>query len=125
MKICIPVTENLGPDSPVSEHFGSAPLFAIADTQGPDIVFVSNNNDDDSHGHGMCQPLAILGGQTFDAVVVGGIGAGALGKFNAAGVCVYRSPRGTIADVLEASRSGTLQEISMRGACGGHHGCSH
>jgi len=33
MKICIPVTEERGMDSEVSEHFGKTPLFAFYDDE--------------------------------------------------------------------------------------------
>lgn len=32
MNLCIPVTQDLGLQSPVCMHFGSAPLFLIVDT---------------------------------------------------------------------------------------------
>jgi predicted Fe-Mo cluster-binding NifX family protein len=33
MKLCIPATEDQGPESPVSAHFGSAKHFVIVDTE--------------------------------------------------------------------------------------------
>ncbi|MBU1069466.1 NifB/NifX family molybdenum-iron cluster-binding protein [Myxococcota bacterium] len=123
MIICIPVLEDLGLESPISAHFGSAPAFMLADTKTRTTSLVTNNNA--HHVHGMCQPLAALDGLQFEAVVVGGIGAGALGKLQAAGVKVYRTTGGTVSDVIDAVESGIMQVMSLQGACGGHHGCSH
>jgi len=123
MIICIPVMEDRGLDSPVSAHFGSAPAFVLADTETRAISAVQNDNA--HHVHGMCQPLAALGGQKYDAVVVGGIGAGALSKLQAAGITVYRATGGTVSDILAAVESGVMQVMTLQGACGGHHGCSH
>ena len=49
-----------------------------------EVTAISNNDLD--HQHGNCQPLAALGGVTVDAVVVGGIGGGALRKLANAGI---------------------------------------
>lgn len=121
MIICIPVQEDRGLDSPVSAHFGSAPAFVLADTETRTVTAIGNSNA--HHAHGMCQPLAALSGHSFDAVVVGGIGAGALGKLQAAGITVYRATGGTVADVIEAVGTGIMQVMTLQGACGGHHGC--
>ena len=121
MIICIPVMEDRGLESPVSAHFGSAPAFVSASMKARTARAIDNANS--HHAHGMCQPLAALSGHAFDAVVVGGIGAGALGKLQAAGIMVYRSAGGTVSDVIDAVESGVLEVMSLQGACGGHHGC--
>jgi len=121
MIICIPVQEDRGLDSPVCAHFGSAPAFMLADTKARTVSVIENDNS--HHAHGMCQPLAMLAGHQFDAVVVGGIGAGALGKLQAGGITVYRATGGTVAEVIEAVESGIMEVMSLQGACGGHHGC--
>lgn len=123
MILCIPVLEDLGISSPVSAHFGSAPAFVLADTKTRTVSSVQNQNA--HHVHGMCQPLAALDGQKYDAVVVGGIGAGALGKLQSAGIAVYRATGGTVSEVIDAVESGIMQVMTLQGACGGHHGCVH
>ena len=86
MKICIPVEENNGLDSRVCAHFGSAPFFLVVDSNTS--VCEPIVNDGAHHAHGMCQPLALLEGKDIDGVVVGGIGRGALFKFQAANIGV-------------------------------------
>ena len=123
MTICIPVKTDQGLDSPVSEHFGSAPLFMIVDTDSAACRAVANHNA--HHAHGMCMPLNSLQGERLDGIVVGGIGAGALFKLQAAGLQVYLSRCRTVADTVAAYKAGELQTVEPGMACGGHHGHVH
>ncbi len=129
MKICIPVNEDKGLESPVCEHFGSAPVFLIVDSEGGDARAVVNTNQ--HHGHGMCQPLRALAGESLDGICVGGIGAGAIHKLKAAGITVYKSSHATAGETMKALESGSLPEVTPGMACGGHGhengggGCSH
>ena len=88
MKICIPIKENKGIDSIAYNHFGTAPFFLIYDLDNENLKTIEN--DDLNHQHGMCQPLKALGGENVDAILVGGIGAGALMKLNNQGIKVYK-----------------------------------
>jgi len=119
MNICIPVTEDKGLESPVSAHFGSAPLFMIVDTESGSCKARSNRNL--NHGHGMCQPLLSLAGERIEGVVVGGIGMGALQKLEAADIRVYLSELPTVDATLAAFKAGTLKGATRRTACT-HHG---
>jgi predicted Fe-Mo cluster-binding NifX family protein len=122
MNICIPVTDDKGLESPVSAHFGSAPLFLIVDTEGGTCRTISNRNL--NHGHGMCQPLLSLAGEGVDGMVVGGIGMGALGKLQAANIQVYLSEFPTAAATVEAFKAGKLKVVTPQTACGHHGGLS-
>lgn len=119
MKVCVPINENEGLNSPVCGHFGSAPAFLLADTESDSCEVISNNNS--HHAHGMCQPLQALAGASPDAVIVGGIGMGALLKLNAAGIRVFLAAAPTVAENLTALREGRLAEARPESACG-HHG---
>ncbi len=124
MKICFPVERNEGLDSPVFGHFGSAPLFMVVDTETREVREIANR--DLHHAHGACSPLKALGGQAADAIVVGGIGAGALMGLNRAGLKVYQAEGATIADNLASLRADGLPELTADQVCGGHaHGCGH
>ena len=124
MKVCFAVQKDEGMDSAVYGHFGSAPAFMVVDTERQSIDTV--NNKDMIHIHGACNPIMALGGQNVDAVVVGGIGGGALMKLNAAGIKVYGSMSGTIKGNLALLIANGLPEISMEHTCAGHQGeCGH
>ncbi len=96
MKVCFPVQKNEGVESAVYNHFGSAPLFVLVDTAANTVAPMINA--DQHHSQGACSPIKALGSQRIDAVVVGGIGGGALGKLNQLGIKVYRAQSGTIAE---------------------------
>ena len=119
MNLCIPVTEDQGLQSPVSGHFGSAPMFLIVDTETLSCRAVPNKNQ--HHDHGLCQPLLSLDGERIDGVIVGGIGMGALNKLNAANIRVYISEHATVAETVAAFKAGTLQPMQPGMACA-HHG---
>lgn len=119
MNLCIPVTEDRGLASPVCAHFGSAPLFLIVDVATGGCRAVPNRNL--HHDHGMCRPLSSLAGEDLDGIVVGGIGRGALGKLQAAGIRVYLAESPTVEAAVAAFTAGTLREVTPAQACA-HHG---
>lgn len=126
MKVCFPVLENQGLESQVYAHFGSAPGFVVVDMITAELMTI--NNSDQIHQHGACNPVAGLGGHQVDAIVVGGIGGGALHKLNAAGMRVFQAREGTVADNIALFRTNELSEYMPAHTCGGHghsHGCSH
>ena len=119
MKICFPVTENKGLESPVYGHFGSAPMFLLVDADQRSVAEVLNR--DTNHQHGACSPLKALGGHKIDAVVVGGIGSGALYGLHQAGCKVYQATSGTVAANLGNFLQQKLAEMDPGQSCSGHH----
>ncbi|MEW6719515.1 MAG: NifB/NifX family molybdenum-iron cluster-binding protein [Thermodesulfobacteriota bacterium] len=119
MKLCIPVTEDKGLDSPVCAHFGSAPLFLVVDTESGVCRAIANRTH--HQGHGTCRPMMSLASERVDAIAVGGIGMGALGKLAAAGVRVYVTRELTAGETASSLKAGTLPEATPATACG-HHG---
>jgi predicted Fe-Mo cluster-binding NifX family protein len=119
VNICIPITDDHGLDSAVCMHFGSAPAFLIVDTESGTLRTVPNGNQ--HHAHGQCSPLASLQGERIDAMAVGGIGAGALGKLAAAGIPVHLAAHPTVRETVDALLAGTLPVMGPDLACA-HHG---
>jgi len=127
MKIAFPTMEDNGLNSQVYGHFGSAAAFVVVDTEDTGQARQIENADRD-HLHGQCQPLAALGGESVQAVVVGGIGGGALRKLNHAGITVYRAVEGSVAENLTLIQRNQLPEFTPQHTCGGHRGnggCAH
>ena len=118
MKIAFPVQEDHGIDSQVYNHFGSAGTFIVINSETGEKKFV--NNADLNHIHGHCQPLTALNGSVVDAVVVGGIGRGALQKLKKAGIKGFRAVEGTVEENLKLFKEGKLPEFSMNHVCAGH-----
>ena len=126
MKVCIPVAEYCGLESQVYGHFGSAETFAIVDTETMAVEPLSNRDQD--HVHGACSPLNALAGARPDAVLVGGIGAGALSRLLQAGIIVCIAPEGTVAEAVRLFKEGKLHVLETS-TCAGHGAsgchCSH
>jgi len=126
MQIAFPIQEDKGPESVVYGHFGSASRFMIVDREKGS--FEAIDNPDREHDRGRCQPLSALGGRPVDAVVVGGIGAGALAALNSAGITVYRAVEGSVAENLKLIEAGFLPIFTLDQTCAGHGaggGCVH
>ena len=126
MKICFPVQKDDGLDSAVYNHFGSAPVFMVVDTNTNSIASI--NNGDQHHAHGACNPMKALDNQKVDAIVVGGIGAGALSRLNQMGITVHRSQAETIRGNVALFTTQGLPVLTLQGCCGGHSkdgGCAH
>ena len=122
MTICIPVYQDMGLQSEVYPHFGSAPVFLLVDTETATCRAVVNQNE--HHAHGMCAPLASLQGQDINGMVVGGIGMGALSKLAAANIQVYLAQHRTAGETLAAFKAGDLPLMRPEMACA-HHGHGH
>ena len=126
MKIAFPTQENKGLESAVYSHFGSAPVFIMVDVESGRMEVL--HNQDLGHEHGNCQPLAALGGAPVDAVVVGGIGGGALKKLADTGIKTYRAVEGTVSENLSLIKADKLPVFAMDQTCRGHQGigeCVH
>jgi len=118
MNICIPIERENGLESPVCAHFGAAPAFLLVDSDTGSCRAVVNRNQ--HHGHGQCAPLQSLQGERIDALVVGGIGMGAMNKLAAAGIQVYVSRHATAGEAVAAFQAGSLQLMQPGMACGQH-----
>jgi predicted Fe-Mo cluster-binding NifX family protein len=125
MKICFPVVAVQGLESVVNEHFGSSRQFIIVDSVSGQLSTIDNR--DLEHQHGACNPVGALGGHAVDAVVVGGIGAGAVTRLQQAGIKVFKAQAPTVGENLTLLASGSFNQ-TMTASCGGHqhgHSCGH
>ena len=126
MKVCFPVLKSEGLASEVYGHFGTAPVFLFVETDGSKITIVDNK--DQHHEHGACNPMKALDNQKVDAIVVGGIGAGALNRLNQLGIKVFRANALTVKENLALLKVHNLSEFAPHHTCAGHghaSGCGH
>jgi len=124
MKVCFPVEIDKGLESDIFGHFGSAPGFVVYDTEAKEIDFI--NNKDISHEHGACNPATALSGKKVDAIVVGGIGQGAIMRLAQSGINVFRAKTGVVHDDIKSFLSGELEPltINMQTCSHGTHDCA-
>ncbi len=120
MRIAIPVSGTRGMEEAVHGHFGHAPYFAIVETADGSVHSVANGNA--GHAHGQCNPMATLAGERVDALVVQGIGAGAIGRLLQLGIVVYRSMAPTVSAALAELQAGSLPRVGPMGSCHEPHG---
>jgi predicted Fe-Mo cluster-binding NifX family protein len=113
VNVCIAVDEDRGLESSVCGHFGSAPLFLIVDIKSGRYKAVPN-------GEGGCHSVRAFQGENVGALVVGGIGKGALAAVQAAGIPVLFTEQGTVREVIQAFLEGDVPEPTLRSSCGGH-----
>src|SRR5512135_65470 len=123
MKVGFAVQADEGMKSRVYDHFGSAPLFVIVDVASHEMSTV--NNKDLNHVHGACNPIKTLDSRSVDAMVVGGIGAGALVKLNGMGIKVFAAAAPTINENILLFNESKLHELSVNNACRAHEGGGH
>ncbi|MCW8805125.1 MAG: hypothetical protein OQK56_01595 [Ignavibacteriaceae bacterium] len=119
MKLCFPVEQKEGLESKVYAHFGSAPAFLIIDTDNKEEIMIDNSSI--NHVHGACNPIQTIGGSNVDAVIVGGIGGGAISKLSANNIKVFQSVKGTVAFNIEKFNKLLLTELTMEDGCTQHH----
>lgn len=126
MRICFPIENNEGLDSKLSDHFGSAPFFLVADTESNEATVLSNSNQ--HHSHGACNPLQALQGSGIEGVAVRGIGAGAIAHLSRCGLRVYQAVEETVRENVEKLKVNGLPQYSPAQGCSGHGhggGCCH
>jgi predicted Fe-Mo cluster-binding NifX family protein len=122
MKICIPTEDDNGLDSRLYGHFGSAPYFALADTESGFVYIKANGGR--QHPHGQCAPIEYVDVGRTDAVVCLGMGKRALASLESGGVAVLVTSEDTVRGVIAEAREGKLRNLTTEEACGGH-GHSH
>ncbi len=121
MKICMPVLENKGMESPVYGHFGSAPCFAVYDSETKTIAFSPNNETE--HEHGKCMPVDALRTLGAEAVLCRGMGLRAANHLLAAGIKPFLVEAETIAEAIGKFASREVKVLDEQTSCHSHN-CS-
>lgn len=105
----------------VSGHFGHSPYFVVAELAGETVV-ASRLVASPGHGPGCGMP-AFVAGLGVGAVLVGGIGPGAINGLGAHGIRVVAGVTGNAGTALAAFVRGTL--VTAEPGCGPGHGHGH
>jgi predicted Fe-Mo cluster-binding NifX family protein len=119
MKLIVPLDSDEGLFSKVSDHFGSAPWFALVETDSGLFEVISNGNQ--HHAHGECTPAGQFAGMGASAILCNGIGARAAGKLQSLGIEIYMAGLApTLADALDRYGTGSAVRMQPQQACSGH-----
>jgi predicted Fe-Mo cluster-binding NifX family protein len=120
MKICMPVLDDKGTESIVYGHFGSAPFFALFDTETNAVSIV--NNSVGEHEHGQCMPVDAIKKIGAEAVLCKGMGMRAANLLLGAGITPYMVDAGTISEAIIQYKAKNYTALDAQNACQ-HHGC--
>ncbi|HCD35607.1 dinitrogenase iron-molybdenum cofactor biosynthesis protein [Chlorobium phaeovibrioides] len=119
MKVVIPLDDNAGEQSVVCEHFGSAPWFAISNTETGEVQITENPNS--QHVHGQCTPAEAFIEMGVNAVICNGIGARAAARLQELGIDVFMADMApTLGVALRRFAGGDLVKVTAEQACQGH-----
>lgn len=118
LRIVVPVSEENGVNSKLSQHFGMAPFYAVVDLDSDgNITSASTIANDSEHFGGVGLPPQRIIQLKPNVLVTYGMGSRALGMFQDAQVAVLRTEAGTVKEVVAAYKNDELQELT--------EGCSH
>ena len=116
VRIVVPVSDEKGIDSHLSQHFGRAPFYAIIDLDEKGQVIgqgtIANTSE---HFGGIGLPPDRILQLKPKALVTYGLGSKALRMFQDVGVAVLRTEANTVREVVSAYNNDELQELT--------HGC--
>lgn len=110
MKIAIPVLENSGENSPISEHFGHAPYFAFIENK-EDGSYETNIIPNPMEDHAPGEIPNYLAGENVHLLIARGIGGRAISFFNQLGIQVIRGAGGTVGQILQQLDKKQLQDM--------------
>lgn len=112
-RLAIPVEDANGLNARLSQHFGRAPYFAVAelDENGKvlNLQIVPNRSE---HFGGMGKPPEILMNLRPNAVITYGMGPRALNMFQSANMAVLQTNKNSVKDVIEAYNKEELVELT-------------
>lgn len=113
MRIIIPLEEDRGLDSRLSEHFGRAPFFMVLELDDEGNVLKQEVvRNEGEHFGGMGRPAGRILQLKPDAVINYGMGPRALSIFQQAGVAVLKADSNIVRDVLSSYVEGRLEELT-------------
>ena len=120
MKICMPVLDEKGLDSVVFGHFGSAPFFALFDTDTQEVSIVKNGLGE--HEHGQCMPVDAIKKTGAEAVLCKGMGLRAANLLIEAGITPYMVEAGIVSEAIAQYKAKNVTVLDASRACQ-HHDC--
>ncbi len=122
MKLGIPVINDKGLDSTLSEHFGRTPFYLFVVVENNKIhTYEVVSNPFEQHGPGQIPAWVQENG--VDTMIVRGIGTRAIGFFSNLGISVVKGTGEKAKDCIEDYLSGKIDDTDP--ACNHHHSHSH
>jgi predicted Fe-Mo cluster-binding NifX family protein len=120
MKICMPVGDENGLSSVIYGHFGSAPFFALFDTETQNVSIVNNSLGE--HEHGQCMPVDAIRALKAEAVLCKGMGMRAANLLITAGIKPFLVDATTVSDAIGKYHAQDVRVLDESTSCR-EHGC--
>ena len=98
-------------DSQIDPRFGRCQYFILVDPETLAFEAVGNEGLMASGGAGV-QAAQLIAQRGATVLITGNLGPNAASALSASGIKVYLVPGGTVKEVTEAYKSGTLKEVS-------------
>jgi len=112
-RIVVPVSEEKGLDSRLSEHFGRTPYFAIVELdESGDVLSLETVPNVSEHFGGVGKPTDGILQHKPDVVVTYGMGPRALDIFQNARVAVLRAGADSVKEVIALYVNDRLEELT-------------
>jgi len=112
-RIVIPVIEDSGLESRLSEHFGRAPYFMVVEINSKgEIVNIEAIPNTSEHFGGFGRPPDKILQLRPTALITYGMGPRALSIFQQARTAVLRANAPTVREVIEAFKRNELEELT-------------
>jgi predicted Fe-Mo cluster-binding NifX family protein len=117
-KICV-TSQGAEMDAPMDPRFGRCRYFIILNLESGEFDAVDNDAVSRAHGAGIraAQTVASSGA---DVVITGSVGPNAYPALQAAGIRILTATSGTVRNVVESFKMGSLSEVTSPGP--GHVG---
>lgn len=120
MKIAIPIIDNAGLESRISEHFGHAPYFAFVVAENGGILsheIVANPFEEHQPG----QIPDFVKSHDAHVIITRGMGGRAKQFFQAMGIEAITGAEGTVKEIVESYLKGKLQSRDYEPEGHGQH----
>ncbi|MBD3289593.1 dinitrogenase iron-molybdenum cofactor biosynthesis protein [candidate division KSB1 bacterium] len=101
-------------DAQVDPRFGRAQYFIIIDPDTMEFEAIENQGNEAAHGAGI-QSGQLMSSRGVQAVITGSVGPNAHQTLSAAGIEMYQSAGGTVAQTIDDYKSAKLKPISEIG----------
>ena len=112
-RVVVPVLDEAGISSKLSQHFGRAPFFAVVEIEtNGDILNLRFQPNRSEHFGGAGRPPDVILGFEPNVVITFGMGPRAMQRFQVAGVAVMQATSDNLDEVLAAFSKEELNELT-------------
>ena len=98
----------------IDPRFGRAQYFIIIDLDTMDFEAIENTSVAAAHGAGI-QSGQLMSSKGVTAIITGSVGPNAHQTLSAAGIQIFQSSGGTVAQAIDAYKNGQLKPLTQAG----------